>query len=137
MKHEGKEWQNHHPCHGSVQVLIFLENQSCHIHQHFEQMLDSTFTCYISVSFAQHGRTFLHQEEHTWLSLQKSGTVWISHLCNNTKTTKHHQQNTHTTQLKSVLLKSKMHAEQAADWLHFTLFIPLQKRGSPLGQKNL
>lgn len=65
--------------------------QSCHIHQHFEQTLDLTSTCYMSVSFAQHGRTFLLQEEYTWPSPQKLGTVWISHPCNNTRTKKKKQ----------------------------------------------
>lgn len=104
-KHEGKARQTHHPCHGSAaQVLIFLEDQSCHIRQHFDQMLGSTFTCYVSVSFAQHGRTFLLQEEYTWLSLQKSGTVWISHPYKNARTEKT-KQITHTMQMKSVWLK--------------------------------
>lgn len=110
MKNEGKEWQQHHPCQGFVvQVSIFLENQSCHIHQHFEEMLDLTFSGYISASFAQHGRTFLFKEEYTWLSLQTLVTSSIS--LNNTRT-KTQTLQPHT-QLKSALLKkSKTQGKQ-------------------------
>lgn len=114
--------------------------QSCHIHQHFEQTLDLTFTCYMSVSFAQHGRTFLLQEEYTWPSPQKLGTVWISHP-SNTRTKKNKTKKTHKNppphNWNLFCQRSPEHRASSRLFLRFTLFIPLQKRGSPLGQKNL
>lgn len=132
MKHEGKEWQQHHPCHGfAVQVSIFRENQSCHIHQHFEQMLDLTSIGYISASFAQHGRAFVFKKEYTWLSLQTLVTSYIS--LNNTRT-KHKPYN-HTTNL--LCWRNPKQRASSRLCFPFTLLMPLQKRSSPVGQKKL
>lgn len=106
--------------------------QSCHIHQHFEQTLDLTFTCYMSVSFAQHGRTFLLQEEYTWPSPQKLGTVWISHPSNTRTKKKQNKKNPQkppTTQLKSLLpKKSRTQGQQQTLPAFYTLHTFAEER---------
>lgn len=114
-------------------MLTFLENQSCHVHQHFEQTLALAFTCYTSVSFAQHGRTFVLQEECTWLSLQKSGTVWISSPCNSTRTKKPKNPTPHNWNL--LRWRSPKHRADSRPCLCFILFIPLQK-SQKMEEKN-